>query len=167
MAMIQRLVPNLWFDKNAEEAVKFYISVFKNSKMGGISHYGKEGFEIHGMAEGTPLTIEFTIEGQKFQALNAGPAFKFNKAVSFVIYCSTQNEIDYYWNALKEGGDEKAQVCGWLKDKFGLSWQVVPDIVPAMWLSKDKEKTERLMKILMPMKKLNIATLKKRFLGIL
>ena len=120
----QKITPCLWFDTQAEEAAKFYASVFKNSKIGKISRYGKEGFEIHGKKAGTVMTAEFEIEGQKFLALNGGPQFKFNEAVSFQVHCENQQEIDYFWSALAEGGEEGP--CGWLKDKFGLSWQVIP-----------------------------------------
>ncbi len=166
MQTLQKISPNLWFNKEAEDAAKFYTSIFKNSKIGNISYYGKEGFEVHGMAEGTVLTIEFFIEGQKFTALNGGPHFKFNEAISFIIGCNEQEELDYYWNKLKEGGDEKAQQCGWLKDKFGVSWQVVPNELPEMLQDTDQTKTERVMKALMPMKKLDIAALKNAYAGV-
>src|SRR5437868_5708085 len=114
MEKIQKITANLWFNKQAEEAARYYVSIFKNSKIGRINYYGKEGFEIHKMPEGTVLTVEFQIEGQKFVALNAGPEFKFNEAISFIVNCDTQEEIDYYWGKLTPGGDEKAQQCGWL-----------------------------------------------------
>jgi predicted 3-demethylubiquinone-9 3-methyltransferase (glyoxalase superfamily) len=123
---MQKISPCLWFDDNAEEAVQFYLSIFQNSKVGNVTHYGKEGFEIHKKKEGSVMTIDFEIEGQKFLALNGGPIFKFNEAISFQIYCETQDDVDYYWDKLTEGSDKNAQVCGWLKDKFGVSWQVVP-----------------------------------------
>src|SRR5258708_35216597 len=118
---MQKITPCLWFDGNAEEAVKFYASIFKRSKIGRIARFGKEGFEIHGRREGTVLTVEFELNGQSFVALNGGPPFKFNEAVSFQIFCKTQKEIDYYWTKLSLGGDERAQECGWLKGKFGLA----------------------------------------------
>ena len=163
MASLQKITPNLWFDTQAEQAVDFYTSVFKNSAKGKTSYYGKEGFEIHGMKEGTVLTIEFTIEGQKFVALNGGDVFKFNEAVSFIVECQTQEEIDFYWERLSEGGDKKAQQCGWLKDKFGLSWQIVPVILPEMLQEENSEKTERVMKAMLGMKKLDIAELKRAY----
>src|SRR5687767_5911399 len=129
MATMQKITSNLWFDTQAEEAANHYVSIFKNSSIGKTTHFGKEGYEIHKMPEGTVMTVEFTIEGQKFVALNGGPIFKFNEAISFIVNCETQEEIDYYWNKLSEGGDKKAQQCGWLKDKYGLSWQVVPTIL--------------------------------------
>lgn len=163
MATMQKITTNLWFDRQAENAAKFYTSVFKNSKIGKTTHYGKEGFEIHRMPEGTVMTIEFTLEGQPFVGLNGGPIFQFNESISFIINCDTQDEVDYYWNKLGEGGDEKAQVCGWLKDKFGLSWQVVPTILSELISSPDKEKTECVMKAMLQMKKLDIADLKEAY----
>ena len=160
---MQKISPCLWFDDNAEEAVKFYLSIFKNSKVGNVTRYGKEGYEIHKKKEGSVMTIDFEIEGQKFLALNGGPIFKFNEAISFQIYCDTQEEIDYYWEKLTEGGDKNAQVCGWLKDKFGVSWQVVPIALIKMLQDKDSKKTERVMKAMLQMKKLDIDALSKAY----
>ena len=165
MASMQKITSNLWFDNQAEEAAKFYTSVFKNSKMGRITRYGKEGFEIHKRPEGSVMTVEFSIEGQEFVALNGGPHFKFNEAVSFIINCETQEELDYYWEKLTKGGDAKAQMCGWLKDKFGLSWQVVPTILNDMMDDPNREKSERAMKAMLQMKKLDIPTLQRAFDG--
>jgi predicted 3-demethylubiquinone-9 3-methyltransferase (glyoxalase superfamily) len=165
MAIMKKMAANLWFDHQAEEAVKFYTSVFKNSSTGRISRYGKEGHETHKMEEGTVMTIEFELEDQAFLALNAGPEFKFNESVSFVIHCDDQDEVDYYWDKLSEGGDPKAQACGWLKDQFGLSWQIVPSIMPALLASEEKERTERVMKVVMGMKKPNISELQKAYQG--
>lgn len=165
MATMQKITSNLWFDKQAEEAVNFYMSVFKNSKLGRIARYGKEGFEIHGMPEGTVMTIEFWLEGQGFVALNGGPHFKFSEAISFIVNCDNQGEVDYYWEKLKEGGDEKAQICGWLKDKFGLSWQIVPTVLPDMMSNPDAAKSQRAMKAMLQMKKIDIAALEKAFTG--
>ena len=167
MATVQKLTTNLWFDNEAEEAARFYTSVFKNSKIGKIARYGKEGFEIHQRPEGSVMTIEFELEGQKFLGLNGGTVFKFNESVSFIINCDTQEEIDYYWEKLSEGGDKNAQQCGWLKDKFGLSWQVVPAILSDMISDTATEKTERVMKVLMQMKKLDIGALEKAYEGVL
>ena len=153
----------MWFDDNAEEAVQFYLSIFKNSKVGNVTHYGKEGFEIHKKKEGSVMTIDFEIEGQKFLALNGGPIFKFNEAISFQIYCETQDDVDYYWNKLTEGGDKNAQVCGWLKDKFGVSWQVVPNILVKMLQDKDSKKTENVMRVMLQMQKLDIKALTKAY----
>lgn len=160
---MQKISPCLWFDDNAEEAVKFYVSIFKNSKVGNVTRYGKEGYEIHKKKEGSVMTIDFEIEGQKFLALNGGPIFKFNEAISFQIYCDMQEEIDYYWEKLTEGGDKNAQVCGWLKDKFGVSWQVVPIALIKMLQDKDSKKTERVMKAMLQMQKLDIDALTKAY----
>ena len=162
---MQKINPCLWFDNNAEDAVQFYVSIFKNAKFGNVTRYGKEGYEIHKKKEGTVMTIDFEIEGQKFLALNGGPVFKFNEAISFQIYCDTQEEIDYYWEKLTEGGDKNAQVCGWLKDKFGVSWQVVPLVLIKMLQDKDSDKTERVMKAMLQMHKLDINALTKAYQG--
>jgi predicted 3-demethylubiquinone-9 3-methyltransferase (glyoxalase superfamily) len=163
MATMQKITSNLWFDRQAEEAAKYYTSIFKNSKIGRITRYGKEGFEIHQMPEGTVLTVEFWLEGQQFLALNGGPLFKFNEAVSFVINCETQEEIDFYWNKLTQGGDVNAQQCGWLKDKFGLSWQVTPTVLSDMLADKDAAKSESVMHTMMQMKKIDIAALEEAY----
>jgi len=160
---MQKISPCLWFDDQGEEAAKFYTSIFKDSKIGDVTRYGKEGYEIHGREEGTVMTVEFEIEGQKFLALNGGPIFKFNEAISFQVYCETQEEVDYYWEKLSEGGDEKAQQCGWLKDKYGVSWQIVPNILIKMLKDKDSEKSQRVMKAMLQMHKLDISTLKKAY----
>jgi predicted 3-demethylubiquinone-9 3-methyltransferase (glyoxalase superfamily) len=160
---MQKITPCLWFDSNAEEAVYFYTSVFKNSKIGNISRYGEAGHEIHGKPAGTVLTIEFELDGQAFTALNGGPMFKFNEAVSFQVGCESQQEIDYYWDKLSAGGDKKAQQCGWLKDKYGLSWQIVPNVLSVMLRDQDAKKSERVMKALLQMKKLDIKTLKQAY----
>ena len=160
---MQKISPCLWFDDQGEEAAKFYTSIFKDSKIGDVTRYGKEGYEIHGREEGTVMTVEFEIEGQKFLALNGGPIFKFNEAISFQVYCETQEEVDYYWEKLSEGGDEKAQQCGWLKDKYGVSWQIVPTILIKMLKDKDSEKSQRVMKAMLQMHKLDISTLKKAY----
>ncbi|HEY2986285.1 MAG TPA: VOC family protein, partial [Candidatus Binatia bacterium] len=146
---MQKITPCLWFDSNAEEAVNFYTAIFKNSKIGNISRYGEAGYEIHGKPAGTVLTIEFELNGQAFTALNGGPMFKFNEAVSFQVGCESQEEVDYYWEKLSAGGDKKAQQCGWLKDKYGLSWQIVPAILGQMLQDKDAKKSERVMKALL------------------
>jgi len=161
----QKIIPNLWFDSEAEEAVKFYTSVFKNSKIGRISRHTEAGIEQHQKPVGSAMTIEFTIEGQEFVALNGGPVFTFNEAVSFVINCETQEEVDYYWGKLTEGGDERAQVCGWLKDKFGVSWQVVPTVLNDMILDPDSQKVSRVLETMFQLKKLDIAPLKAAYEG--
>lgn len=162
---MQKISPCLWFDDNAEDAVKFYTSIFKNSHIGNVTRYGKEGYEIHKKKEGSVMTIDFEMEGQKFLALNGGPIFKFNEAISFQIYCDTQEEIDHYWGKLTEGGDINAQVCGWLKDKFGVSWQVVPIALIKMLQDKDSKKTERVMKAMLQMRKLDVDALTKAYQG--
>ncbi|AWO02229.1 hypothetical protein DLD77_05080 [Chitinophaga alhagiae] len=159
----QKISANLWFDKNAEAAVDFYLGVFRNARKGRVTYYGKEGFEFHGMPEGAVLTIEFILDGQEFIALNGGPHFKFNEAISFVINCDTQEEVDYYWNKLTEGGDPKAQMCGWLKDKFGVSWQVVPTVLADMMDDPDAAKVQQVSAAVFQMKKLDIAELEKAF----
>jgi predicted 3-demethylubiquinone-9 3-methyltransferase (glyoxalase superfamily) len=160
---MQKISPCLWFDDQGEEAAKFYTSIFKDSKIGDVTRYGKEGYEIHGREEGTVMTVEFEIEGQKFLVLNGGPIFKFNEAISFQVYCETQEEVDYYWEKLSEGGDEKAQQCGWLKDKYGVSWQIVPTILIKMLKDNDSEKSQKVMKAMLQMHKLDISTLKKAY----
>ena len=154
---IGRIANCLWFDKNASEAITFYTCVFKNAHIGRISHYTSEGKEIHGMDAGSVMTVEFVLDGQNFVALNGGPHFKFNEAISFMVYCDTQEEIDYYWNNLATGGDEKAQQCGWQKDKLGVSWQITPNILDDMLLDADKEKVKRVTRAMLQMKKLDIA----------
>lgn len=165
MATMQKITPNLWFDQQAEEAVSYYTSIFKNSAILRTSYYSEEGFEVHGMPAGTVLTIEFQLEGQNFVALNGGPAFKFNEAVSFVVNCDTQDEIDYYWEKLTRDGDPKAQQCGWLKDKFGLSWQVTPNQLIRMLQDKDQKKADRVMSVMLKMKKLDLPKLEEAYRG--
>jgi predicted 3-demethylubiquinone-9 3-methyltransferase (glyoxalase superfamily) len=160
---MQTITPGLWFDRNAEEAATFYTSIFKNSKIGSISRYGEAGFEIHQMPAGTVLTIEFELNGQKFTALNGGPVFKFNEAVSFQVHCETQEEVDYYWEKLGAGGDPNAQQCGWLKDKFGLSWQIVPTVLVKLLRDKDAAKAARVMNAMLQMKKIDIKRLQQAY----
>jgi predicted 3-demethylubiquinone-9 3-methyltransferase (glyoxalase superfamily) len=146
----------LWFDNQAEEAAGFYTSLFRNSKITGISRYGKEGFEIHGQKEGTVMTASFTINGMSFTALNGGPVFKFNEAISIQVFCDTQDEIDKYWHKLTEGGEEGQ--CGWLKDKFGVSWQIIPSILPE--LMTDPVRAGKVTEAFLKMKKFDIEKLK-------
>jgi predicted 3-demethylubiquinone-9 3-methyltransferase (glyoxalase superfamily) len=160
----QKIAPCLWYDNQAEEAAKFYVSVFKNSKIGRTSCYSGEGQKVHGHEDGHVLTVEFELEGQKFVALNGGPQFKFSEAISFQVFCEDQKEIDYYWDKLREGGGEESQ-CGWLKDRFGLSWQVAPTILIDMLLDKDRAKVDRVFKAFMPMKKFDLAKLKQAYAG--
>lgn len=156
---IQKIIPFLWFDKQAEEAARFYISIFKNSRIKEITRYGKEGYEIHHMEQGTVMTVDFEIEGQKFLCLNGGPMFKFTEAISFQVLCENQEEIDYYWEKLSEGGDKQAQQCGWLKDKYGVSWQIVPTSLINMIKDKEVKKSQNVIKAMLQMKKLDIEIL--------
>lgn len=161
---IQKIATNLWFDSQAEEAAEHYTSIFQNSQIGRITRYGKEN--PGGIPEGTVMTVEFQLEGQQFVALNGGPHFKFTEAISFIVHCDNQEELDYYWDKLSEGGDEKAQVCGWLKDKFGVSWQIVPSQLNEMICDPDPDKSERVMKALLQTKaKIDIKTLQQAYEG--
>ena len=155
-----KIRPCLWFDTQAEDAAKFYVSAFKNSKLGAIAHYGEEGFEIHGKPAGSVMTVEFELNGEEFLALNGGPHFKFNEAVSFEIHCKDQEEVDYYWKMLTENGGSEGP-CGWLKDRFGLSWQVVPERIIELMGDPDKKKAGRVMNAMLKMKKIVVADLEK------
>jgi predicted 3-demethylubiquinone-9 3-methyltransferase (glyoxalase superfamily) len=161
MATMQKITTNLWFDTQAEEAANFYCDIFKESEIAGIARYGKEGYEIHGMAEGTVMTVDFQIEGRRFVALNGGPHFKFNEAISFIVHCESQEEVNYYWETLGEDGDPEAQQCGWLKDKYGVSWQIVPDQLGELLANPDPEKAQRAMKAMLAMKKIDIELIKQ------
>ena len=161
----RKIVPCLWFDKEAEAAANHYVSIFENSRILSASRYGKEGFEIHGREAGSVMTIEFELEGQKFLGLNGGPHFKFNEAISFQIMCETQAEIDHYWSKLTADGGKESQ-CGWLKDKFGLSWQVVPTALADMLKGADAAAAQRVTKAFLQMKKFDIEALKKANAGI-
>jgi predicted 3-demethylubiquinone-9 3-methyltransferase (glyoxalase superfamily) len=165
MQVAQRITPCLWFDDQAEAAAGFYTAVFKNSKIVNIARYGEAGHEVHGRPAGTVMIVAFELDGQAFTALNGGPVFKFNEAVSFQVSCETQEEVDYYWEKLSEGGDEKAQQCGWLKDKYGVSWQVVPTVLPEMMSDPDSEKSGRAMEAMLAMKKIDIDKLKRAYDG--
>lgn len=161
MAQVQRISPCLWFDDQAEEAATFYVSLFKNSKLGRVTRYGEVGATMSGRPKGSVMTVEYTIEGQDFLALNGGPTFTFAEAISFMVKCDTQQEIDEMWAKLAEGG-EPGQ-CGWLKDRYGLSWQVVPTVLGDMLQDKDAEKTNRVMQAVLGMKKLDINTLRQAY----
>ncbi len=165
MLKLQKIAPCLWFDNQAEEAAKFYTSIFENSKITNISRYGEAGHEIHGRAVGSVMVVAFELDGHAFTALNGGPLFKFNEAISFQINCETQREVDHYWQKLSEGGDEAAQQCGWLKDKYGVSWQVVPVALIEMMTDPDYVKSERVMAAMLQMKKLDIDGLKRAYAG--
>ena len=161
----QKITPCLWFDGKAEEAARLYVSLFKNSRIGNIARYGDAGSDASGQPEGDVMTVEFELDGQKFLGLNGGPEFKFSEAVSFIINCDSQEEVDRFWTKLTENGGVESQ-CGWLKDKFGVSWQVTPTVLTELMKSKDRTKAERVMKAMLQMKKIDIATLKKAAEGL-
>ena len=158
---MQKITPHLWFEDNAEEAAKFYTSLFKNSRVLDITHYGESAAEVSGRPKETVMTVNFELEGQQFMALNGGPIFKFSPAISFLISCETQQEVDSLWEKLSEGGEQEQ--CGWLKDKFGVSWQIVPNILGKMIHDKDANKSERVIKAMLQMKKLDIQGLRKAY----
>jgi predicted 3-demethylubiquinone-9 3-methyltransferase (glyoxalase superfamily) len=159
--IMQKITPHLWFDNNAEEAAKFYTSIFKNSRILDTVHYGESAAEVSGRPKGTVMIVTFELKGQTFMALNGGPVFKFSPAISFLVNCETQEEVDDLWEKLSEGG-EKEQ-CGWLKDKFGVSWQIVPNILGEMVQDKDAKKSEKVIKAMLQMKKLDIQGLTKAY----
>ena len=158
---IQKITPFLWFDSQAEETARFYTQIFKDSKILSVSRYGKAGAEASGRPKGTVMTVAIQLDGQEFVALNGGPHFKFTEAISLVVNCESQEEVDYYWEKLSAGGDEKAQQCEWLKDKYGLSWQVAPTVLIKLVNDPDHEKSQRAMKAMLHMKKIDIAALKR------
>jgi predicted 3-demethylubiquinone-9 3-methyltransferase (glyoxalase superfamily) len=158
---MQKITPCLWFDNQAEEAVNFYSSIFNNSKIRSVVRYGEEGAKVSGRPTGTVMTVTFQLEGQEFMALNGGPHFKFTEAISLLVNCKTQEEMDELWEKLSVGGE--TGVCGWLKDKYGLSWQIVPTVLGEMMQDKDAEKTETVMKALLQMKKLDIQRLEQAY----
>jgi len=155
---MQRITPFLWYEDKAEEAANFYISIFKNSKILSVLRYG----EVGPGPKGSVMTVEFQLEGQEFVALNGGPHFKFTEAISFVVNCATQEEVDYFWEKLTADGGQES-MCGWLKDKYGLSWQVVPTILIELFKDKDAEKSQRVMKAMLQMKKIDISKLKQAY----
>ena len=163
MATLQKIVPCLWFDTQAEDAARFYTGIFKNSSIGEISRYTEAGREVHGRTPGAVLAVAFDLDGQSFTALHGGPNFKYNEAVSLQVMCENQREIDQFWDKLSEGGDPNAQQCGWLKDKFGLSWQIVPRALADMMADPDSARTSRVMVALLGMKKLEIKTLERAY----
>ncbi|MGZ8272696.1 MAG: VOC family protein [Burkholderiaceae bacterium] len=164
MATIQRITPCLWFDGQAESAVDLYASIFPDSRVTAVSRYGEAGREIHGGQPGAVLTIAFELDGAAFTALNGGPHFRFNEAISLQVNCDTQQEIDHYWSRLAEGGEPRAQQCGWLKDRFGLSWQVVPSSM-ARLMTSGADKADRVMSAVLKMKKIDIAELERAYAG--
>lgn len=158
---MQKITPFLWFDDRAEEAANFYTSIFKNSKIGKVAHYGEEGAKASGRPKGTVMTVVFQIEGQEFVALNGGPHFTFSPAISFVVNCQTQEEVDELWKKLSDGGKENR--CGWLQDKFGVSWQIIPSALGEMLQDKDAAKSSRVMKAMLQMNKIDVARLKEAY----
>lgn len=160
---MQRFTPCLWFDDNAEEAAKFYTSIFKNSKIKDVARYGESGAKVSGKPKGCVMTVTFELDSHEFMALNGGPMFKFTPAISFIANCKTQQEVDELWDKLSSGGT--IEQCGWLKDKYGVSWQIVPMIVNEMMIDKDPKKAERVMQAILQMKKLDIDDLKKAYEG--
>jgi predicted 3-demethylubiquinone-9 3-methyltransferase (glyoxalase superfamily) len=165
MPNMQKITPCFWFDDHAEEAVRFYTAIFKNAKIVSMTRYGEAGHAVHGRPAGTVMTVAFELEGQAFTALNGGPLFTFNEAISFQVRCETQEEVDYFWEKLSEGGDEQAQQCGWLKDQYGVSWQVVPTVLLELVNDSNAEKSQRVMKAMLQMKKIDIETLKRAYGG--
>ena len=161
-----RIAPCLWFDNQAEEAARFYTGIFRKSRIRTITHYGTAGFETHHKAPGSVMTVEFELDGQPFTALNGGPEFKFNEALSLQIFCANQDEIDYYWDKLSAGGDPQAQVCGWLKDRYGLSWQVVPENMEELFKDEESPGAKRAMEAMLKMKKIDIAELERAHGGV-
>jgi len=161
---MQKITPFLWFDNNAEEAVNFYVSIFKNSRVGKVTRYNEASSKAAGRPEGSVMTMEFQLEGQNFTAINGGPHFKFTEAISFVVDCETQEEVDYFWNKLTADGGQESQ-CAWLKDKYGLSWQIVPRVLIEMIGDKDPQKAQRVMEAMLQMKKIDIATLQRAYDG--
>ena len=159
-----KITPCLWFDSEAEDAARFYTGVFRNSRITGISRYSEAGREVHGQPAGKVLTVAFELDGQPYTALNGGPQFKFNEAVSFQVPCKSQEEVDYYWDRLSAGGDPRAQQCGWLKDRFGLSWQVFPSVLIDMLQDKDRAKADRVMEAMLRMKKIDLEALERAYL---
>lgn len=162
---MQKITPCLWFDDQAEEAANFYTAIFHNSKIIGVTRYGEAGQEVHGRPAGSVMTVVFELDGQAFTALNGGPVFKFNEAISFQVSCRTQAEVDYYWEKLSEGGDSKAQQCGWLKDPYGVSWQVIPNVLVEMLNDPDLERSQRVMQAMLRMKKIEIEGLRQAYQG--
>ena len=162
---IQRISPCLWFDHHAEEAARFYTGIFPDSRIVSISRFGKAGQEIHGRPPGSVMVVAFELHGQSFTALNGGPLFKFNEAVSLQVRCETQKEIDHYWEKLGAGGDPEAQQCGWLKDRYGLSWQIFPAFMDEFFKGEATPSSERAMNAMLQMKKMDIAALKRAYDG--
>jgi predicted 3-demethylubiquinone-9 3-methyltransferase (glyoxalase superfamily) len=164
-ATTQRVTPFLWFDTQAEEAVKFYTSIFKSSRVLTTARYTEEASQAAGRPAGSVMVVDFELDGQRFTALNGGPHFKFNEAISLVVHCKSQEEVDHYWSRLGDGGDERAQQCGWLKDRFGVSWQVIPDRLNELLTDRDPAKAKRAMAAMLQMKKIDVAELERAAKG--
>jgi predicted 3-demethylubiquinone-9 3-methyltransferase (glyoxalase superfamily) len=165
MPKFKKITPCLWFDRQAEEAAEFYTSIFPNSRIVETARYGEAGHEIHGMPAGSVMTVAFELDGHGFTALNGGPVFRFNEAISFQINCDDQAEIDHYWERLTAGGDENAQQCGWLKDRFGVSWQVTSPAMYEMLNDPDRAKADRAMNAILQMKKIDLGELERVYRG--
>jgi predicted 3-demethylubiquinone-9 3-methyltransferase (glyoxalase superfamily) len=162
--MTQRITPFLWFDDQAEDAVKFYVAIFENSKIGSTARYDEAGARASGRPEGSVMTVAFELDGQEFVALNGGPLFKFTEAISFVVNCQTQDEVDHFWEKLAAGGQEVQS--GWLKDRFGVSWQIVPAVLSEMLQDKERERSKRVMAAMLKMKKIDVEALRKAYEGV-
>jgi predicted 3-demethylubiquinone-9 3-methyltransferase (glyoxalase superfamily) len=165
MQTVSKISPFLWFNRQAEEAANFYTSIFPNSRITELACYPDYGKEFHGATAGTVMTVAFELDGRSFIAFNGGPVFRFNESISMTVYCDNQEELDHYWERLGEGGDEAARQCGWLKDKYGLSWQIVPRVLPEMLVDPDPERAKRAFAAMMDMRKLDIAALKRAQAG--
>jgi predicted 3-demethylubiquinone-9 3-methyltransferase (glyoxalase superfamily) len=165
MLRTQRITPCLWFDDQAEDAARFYTSIFANSRIVNVARYGEAGREIHGKAPGSVMIVAFELDGQPFTALNGGPVFRFSEAISFQVMCETQAEVDEYWDRLSAGGDAKAQQCGWLKDRYGVSWQIVPSVLPELVSDPASPRSQRATAALLRMKKIDIAALRRAYDG--
>lgn len=161
-----RISPCLWFDDQAEEAAHYYVGIFKNSRILAVTRYGKAGFEVHHRPAGSVMTVAFELDGQFFTALNGGPVFQFNEAVSFQVTCETQEEVDYYWEKLSADGDPKAQQCGWLKDRYGVSWQIIPAGMGEMLADPESAESQRAMEAVLRMKKLDLAAIQRAYQGV-
>ena len=161
MPITQRITPCLWFDSEAEEAANYYVGIFRNSRITAVTRFSEEGFEIHHRPAGSVMVVAFELDGHSFTALNGGPVFKFTEAVSLQVNCATQDEIDYYWDKLGAGGDPRAQQCGWLKDRYGLSWQIVPDFMDELMRDEQSPGAKRAMAAMLRMKKIDIAELRR------
>lgn len=165
MSAKARISPCLWFDDQAEEAARYYAGIFPNSRVLHVTRYGEAGFEVHQRPAGSVMTVDFELDGERFTALNGGPVFRFNEAISLQVHCTTQEEVDYYWERLSDGGDPAAQQCGWLKDRYGLSWQVVPDGMDEMLADETSPGARRVMEAVLGMSKLDVAALRRAYTG--